>query len=573
MASRIDNRRGERGVILLASLIAVVIVAALSAALFGTAQAEMQSSQNYRIKSQILHLAEAATATAEQQIIAAVANSLAVPPNGTVTLGPNVVNFTINQLGGDTTTVDASGVQTITRNYQIDSVATMRGYSKTVHRVVQVGMTPIFQFAIFYDKDLELLPGPNMTLSGRVHANQDIFVGVGGSSTLTINSDYFRAVGNIYRRRKDVTGSLTSGVVRIREKTSALFQPMFSQFNLAGYGIPSTSGFDSDFTGWDSNGDGDISDPTDWVDFAVGALTLWKGTVQTAAHGMKRIEPPSIGSIKRFESVNPGQGDYQLVAGTYQFVGAGNGDHRKGRYHASADLIIRDGVAYNNAGGLIALPPGTLSEVSFYEGREKKAVKVTQIDMSLLNIAGFPANGLIYASRSDTTTAAPNGIRLTNGSLLAAPLTVVSEDPVYVHGDFNTVNKKPAAVIADAVNLLSNSWDDSKVKGTLPVATETTYNMALITGGPETTPDVDYSGGFENLPRFHEDWKNVDANILGSFVKTYGSDFAQGKWVYGSDRYTAPDRNWDYDVSFNNAANLPPFTPNVAQVKNEGWWE
>ena len=38
-----------------------------------------------------------------------------------------------------------------------------------------------------------------MTFSGRVHTNEDIYVGCGGSSKLTINSDYFRAVGKIYR--------------------------------------------------------------------------------------------------------------------------------------------------------------------------------------------------------------------------------------------------------------------------------------------------------------------------------------------------------------------------------------
>ena len=63
------------------------------------------------------------------------------------------------------------------------------------------------------------------------------------------------------------------------------------------------------------------------------------------------------------------------------------------------------------------------------------------------------------------------------------------------------------------------------------------------------------------------------AYILGSFVKIYASDIAQGKWRYGGDVYTAPQRLWDYDPAFNNAADLPPFTPNVAQVKGSGWWQ
>ena len=94
----------------------------------------------------------------------------------------------------------------------------------------------------------------------------------------------------------------------------------------------------------------------------------------------------------------------------------------------------------------------------------------------------------------------------------------------------------------------------------------------MITGGDETGGAGD-SGGFENLPRFHENWDGVNCSILGSFVKVYASELAKGKWVYGGDHYTAPVRLWDYDTSFNNVKNLPPFMPNVAQVHNSGWWE
>ena len=59
----------------------------------------------------------------------------------------------------------------------------------------------------------------------------------------------------------------------------------------------------------------------------------------------------------------------------------------------------------------------------------------------------------------------------------------------------------------------------------------------------------------------------------GSFVKIFASQFATGGWVYGGDRYTAPNRLWDYDTSFNKVENLPPFTPNVAQVRSSGWWD
>ena len=43
---------------------------------------------------------------------------------------------------------------------------------------------PIFQFLVFYAGDLEILPGPDMNLSGRIHANGDLYLNAG--ATLTI---------------------------------------------------------------------------------------------------------------------------------------------------------------------------------------------------------------------------------------------------------------------------------------------------------------------------------------------------------------------------------------------------
>jgi hypothetical protein len=93
-----------------------------------------------------------------------------------------------------------------------------------------------------------------------------------------------------------------------------------------------------------------------------------------------------------------------------------------------------------------------------------------------------------------------------------------------------------------------------------------------------------YSGGMENYPRFHEDWSGgVQFWYQGSLVAigqpnhtcfAYTAQFApigndpnytcaayplQGFWA--TQRYSPPTRHWFYDVSFNNAAYLPPFTP------------
>ena len=113
----------------------------------------------------------------------------------------------------------------------------------------------------------------------------------------------------------------------------------------------------------------------------------------------------------------------------------------------------------------------------------------------------------------------------------------------------------PCAIIADAINLLSNAWDGSKVKGTVPSAKNTTYNTAIMSGNQLTKYDTGsfdngYNGGLQNLPRFHENWGGINCNIAGAFVNLWRSQIATG--VYGkSGVYSPPKRFWDFDQQFN----------------------
>jgi hypothetical protein len=94
----------------------------------------------------------------------------------------------------------------------------------------------------------------------------------------------------------------------------------------------------------------------------------------------------------------------------------------------------------------------------------------------------------------------------------------------------------------------------------------------MVTGNVRT-PDGGgtYSGGFENLPRFHENWTGRTATILGAFVNMYQSSFARSPWRYGGDVYTAPNRNWNHDPDFLDPNRLPPFTPNAVYVRRVLW--
>jgi hypothetical protein len=218
--------------------------------------------------------------------------------------------------------------------------------------------------------------------------------------------------------------------------------------------------------------------------------------------------------------------------------------------------------AYDADGALVTLPGGVATVKSFYDKRQGGTVNVTEINIAALNASGlFPANGLLYAASINAGTGtSAGGVKLINGSELAAKLTVVSENAVYVKGDYNSVNKKGASVLCDAINLLSNNWNDSKTGSSLPTASDTTFNLAFVTGNQDTAGSA-YNGGLENLPRFHENWTNKKCTLKGSFVNLWNSQHATGNWVYGGNYYTAPNRVWSYDTAFNTVANLPPYTP------------
>ncbi|MEQ8764978.1 MAG: hypothetical protein RL885_13685 [Planctomycetota bacterium] len=484
--------------------------------------------------------------------------------------------------------VDADGVTTIYQPAAIQVIVELRRElpssggerrwsvitRESFFQIVEIANIDIFQFAIFYEPDLEILPGPNMTLSGRIHSNHDIYIGSGDS--LRLRTDYVRCAGSIHRERKDAEEH-TAGNVYIKKRDGNLdwgddeFVLMESEDQLDSLGIDSDSGFDSAFEGFDRNGDGDYQDFGEMDPFFTEAFDKWDGTLQTGEHGVTKIQAPNIGSIKRFEEMPGGTGgDWNWNDGLGDYVPAppGAGTHQKGFYHRRADLVVRGSEVYYQ--GVPINVPNLIRERTMYDGRENKEVTVTDIDMDVLNDSGyFPANGLIYASRSASAND-PNGIRLVNGSELANKLTVVSENPVYVQGDYNTENKKGAAVITDSINLLSNAWDDSKEAGELPSASQTTFNMAIITGNDESSRG-NYNGGFENLPRFHESWSGVECRIRGSFVNIYESEIGTGPWSYGGDNYTAPVRNWDFDQDFMDRNNLPPFTPTISTIERSLW--
>ena len=63
-------------------------------------------------------------------------------------------------------------------------------------------------------------------------------------------------------------------------------------------------------------------------------------------------------------------------------------------------------------------------------------------------------------------------------------------------------------------------------------------------------------------------------HILGSFVNLWTSVQAKSEWCpAGGDCYSAPTRNWGWDVRFQDPDFWPPFIPSVFSVERVGFLE
>jgi hypothetical protein len=220
---------------------------------------------------------------------------------------------------------------------------------------------------------------------------------------------------------------------------------------------------------------------------------------------------------------------------------------------------------------------------SIQDNREGATIRLATLDMGIINNkiqdgTLAPFNNLIYitdTSASQTGSTPKRGIRLRNGAVMPdGGITVASANPVYIQGDYNTggsnppsnsgdpttpqvagYTRKPCAVVADAVNILSSAWSDGNSSATLNsrTASNTTVNTAIVSGIVPSTSNY-YSGGAENFPRFLENWSNKTLTYYGSMVELYQSKQSIGRWG-SANVYNPPIRQWYFD------ANLQVYTP------------
>jgi len=481
--------------------------------------------------------------------------------------------------------------------------------SATVTEQFQLASIPVFQFGVFYNMDLDIIPGATFTMAGKVFANGYIWMCPGAASYFSNSVSATLSVTNADDPDDQQDKSPNASFVHYATLTGG--NPL--------------SGVDS-------------------LTLPVAGST---SNNQTNTEAILNLPPAGqiIPADAAYNSTNQvylyNEADL-IISNSATGINGNSGYGSNISVYYSADksrsprltLITNDimaitGYTYKTNGSGVVTIKGTnyycgysfVTNVTFYDFRESATVQAVQIDVSKFNlwytnqatratnfVAGYPwnlenggsdgAHGdkghpidsiYVYNSVPITSSQLPS-VRVVNGATLpsAYGLTVATAFPIYVLGNYNvqtngshsdigkadTAYTYPAALMGDSITILSSSWNDNGsnyIAGgseKLRVPVSTTVNAACLEGIVQSCKDSSgkhYSGGLENFLRLEENWGGT-LTYNGSIVVMFPSIYATNYWQVTGAYYSAPTRKWGFDANFQNQAKLPPLTPQVKQI-------
>ncbi|HXB59298.1 MAG TPA: hypothetical protein VNU95_07025 [Candidatus Acidoferrales bacterium] len=486
---------------------------------------------------------------------------------------------------------------------------------------------PVFQFAMFYNMDLEIAAAQTLDIIGPVYSNDGLW---SGSTTITFASTVSAvglATNTVYdpfcpgysgsgKSTYSITGQPTSGnpPLMLLLPSSGLVPSAESLINLppANYAMGTAAAF-----------------TTDGQTYLANAADLF---LTNAASGTNFNSLRSVGNNMALYYQDSANAPNYLAWATNDFYMFSN---RIGSvFTIYATNVVPGFFLTNNLSGFkwTNNPTGTnqlffagysfLTNVLFYDAREgwhggsgpAKSVQAVQIDVQKFNrwLTNSPPNSgsnynhlsmshkghpidsiYVFNGVSLTSTTLP-AVRVTDGGSLPSAdgnygFTLATAMPLYIWGDYNVSNyfgssidqnnatyTSPAGFMADAITVLSDGWSDGNTGNQFsggPTAESTTINAACLAGIVESNtnnPASDgngYSGGVENFLRTLENWSPANGKQTlyynGSMVAMFPSQYATNCWEQTGGYYTAPNRSWAFDTNFENASGLPPLTPMV----------
>ncbi len=398
-----------------------------------------------------------------------------------------------------------------------------------VGRRFQASNTSIFQYGVFYQGDLEMAPGGNVTITGDISANGSIYMGASGGGTLTINkqvrylaSGYFNqdSSGNtVYRKPGTPTGGALSPPVFGTSQSSQV-ETLASPENLLG--------------------------GTDATQVATARSDLFP--TENDVYRALIVPPPGQTTEYPTGATDDPVISVQRVYNRAGLIVTVNTDNTVTINTATNGTLGAD--VTSTYGAAITAP------VSMYDQREGKNVSVTNVDVGVLAATIATANpgfnGVLYVNVKGSTSSTPGAVRLSNASTIPSNgsngFSVATNGGLYVKGNYNTTTpplsdgtNPPAMLMGDAITLLSSSWNDANSSAALSsrvaAAGTTTINAGILTGNTSATSTT-ASGGVQNVVRYLENWNGRYVNLNGSIgrlleSKSFISPFQQPGTVYG----------------------------------------
>ncbi len=543
------------------------------------------------------------------QLKGAMADGIVSPADLAAIVPPTLGGFTFQNVRGDTTgpavvrtITDGPYAGLISLNQPIEVNVTAVDPNNNSTRIVlgiNAQSVPVFQFGVFYDEDLEIHNGPRLDFSGWVHTNGNLY--------LRSNNSFFHSLITtprqlVFNRKAADMGTPISGAER-------------------GVWIDNAASTSNALT-FDSRSAPDTSNFKNLSDIN------FDGRVMTGVSGVKPLRLPLPAGMAAIQLIQPRnvadnadvqgvkfawKADWMITVDLFRLNNICNGAMAHLRLAGPiSSAAPADGTAQCNA--IFQGIPN-----AFQEGRENIGPDVFQIDVAQLRawigVAAARQVRTMYVTFVNTNpagTPAANWdypvVRLRNASALPSAFTFATDRPLYVWGNYNSVGWSPSALAADAITFLSNGWVDPAAppaaRSWNPVwdpnvthayaksAAAPTSVYAAIAAGHSATPcDVvvtspcpalppgsapptappqvayaNYGGGLENFPRFLEDWGGVQFTYRGSLVSLFQSAYAARRRWSWQDYYTPPNRDWQFDLRFQDPNNLPPSTPVVGNI-------
>ncbi len=432
-------------------------------------------------------------------------------------------------------------------------------------RLKSAANIPVFSFAIFYEQLLEFTGSSTMTIDGSVHAGGAIYTGTVSSSTQTFNGTVTTASSISSPANGGYTPTALNGPVYFNGTPPLVTNvPVFAtEFNL--HAII------------------EIPPPGENVNSPLGQARLYnRAQMVFLVTNSPWGGGPKVTVVLQtaYNGLLPGTDFAKLVM-----------------------VLTNTSTAYLATNSLVSLPFLSLTNTFADLRQNRPAQFVTQVDVNRLNdwlstnaiVTGKFTGGnypaiLYLADQRNIGSTTQAVVRLTRATKLpynnGLGFTVATQNPLYVWGNYNTTVTSnsyataigsttngaavPAALMADAITILSPNWVDANSAALFSArnASSMAVNAAFLCGNvPSTgTTSTTFSGGVHNLTRFLENWSGVSLTYNTSLVCLFASQMATNQWQVQhngnpSGYYDPPTRNWGFDVNFLNPSKLPPGTP------------